>query len=88
MLSDEYVFRNMVFTQGIDTEFTVVVINNYEYETLVRYNNFTPSSHLELTVSPAVSDLSNTLTRMLIQPCEVASPAELRRINEEARAGR
>jgi len=79
---DEYTFTNMIFTQGIETQITITTSYDWMLDSLVRYEGFAGSNHLELRVSPAVANLSNTLTRTVIEPSEIASPAELRRINE------
>jgi len=80
---DEYTFGNMIFTQGIDTEISITTSADWMIDSLVRFEDFAGSNHLELRVSPAVANLSNTVTRMVIEPSEVASPAELRRLNAE-----
>jgi len=79
---DEYILRNMEFTNGIATEITTIVFDDWLFDSIVRYNDFQGSSHLELITSPAITNLSNTLTRMVIEPTEIASPAMLRELNE------
>jgi len=82
---DQYTFRLSRFhapSTYYHFELTATTIIDNKYNSFVRYYAFQSSPHLELTVSPAITNLTNTLTRMVIEPTEIASPAELRRMNE------
>jgi len=90
LIPDEYTIRNMNFNfthlTDIIPAITTTTTINHLYDSFVHYHDIPTSPHLELRVSPATTQLYNTLTRTVIEPTHIASPAELREMNE--RAGR
>jgi len=90
LIPDEYTVRSIRFgsihTPDLIPIITTTTTINHLYDSFIHYYNIPTSPHLELRVSPATTQLYNTLTRTVIEPTHIATPEELREMNE--RSGR
>jgi len=80
---DQYTLTNLTFDSTATPEIIIAVVENNRYTSHIRYYNFAITHPVELIVSPAVVQLANTATNTIIQPTEIASPAQLRQMNSD-----
>ena len=80
--ADEYVFKNINFSDAINAEILVLTYENWMSTSQVLYSNFDVSNHMELHVSLALSQLSDIVTNTNVEPSEIASEEDIRQWND------